>query len=97
MCYVDAIKLQNENVLINNSTKLRAYGHELSTGKIFATYPSSHITLLGSIIDQVLLNSNLLTKIYVILIKILSINYSKLKILGHWNSFSTVCCRGHRR
>ncbi|XP_054164782.1 aquaporin-9-like [Oppia nitens] len=58
--YIDVIELQNNHILIRNNTQLQTYGHNLSTGKFFATYPQEYVTLFGSIIDQVVGTASLL-------------------------------------
>ncbi|CAG2114225.1 unnamed protein product [Medioppia subpectinata] len=58
--YIDVIELQNDHILIRNNTQLMTYGHYLSTGKFFATYPQEYLSLFGSIVDQTVGTASLL-------------------------------------
>lgn len=53
LVYYDAISVQHDLEPLKNDTELRAFGHALSTGGIFATYPADHTTVFGCFIDQV--------------------------------------------
>ena len=53
LVYYDAISLQHDLEPLKNNTELRAYGHMLSTGGIFSTYPADHVTVFGCFMDQV--------------------------------------------
>jgi glycerol uptake facilitator-like aquaporin len=54
LVFNEAINAQHNLEPLRNQTDLRAFGHPLSTGGIFATYPAPHVSLLGVLTDQVI-------------------------------------------
>ncbi|CAG2105408.1 unnamed protein product [Medioppia subpectinata] len=69
LVYVDQINTQHDLDPLRNNTDLRAFGHALSTGGIFSTYPAPHSTLLVCIIDQVVATCSLLISVCVVVDK----------------------------
>ena len=59
LCYVTYMEAINNQHTKLNSTEW-AYGHRLSTGGIFATYPIDTTTLHGALIDQIIGTASLL-------------------------------------
>ncbi|XP_054156962.1 aquaporin-9-like isoform X2 [Oppia nitens] len=69
LVYYEPIGIQHNLQPLLNHTELRAYGHSLSTGGFFATYPAAHSTLLVCIIEQIVATCSLLISVMVVVDK----------------------------